>query len=70
MAFVETQTTKTLRHGSLQLLLGSQLVGVPALSLSAVNGFWGQSSVAFAANRLLAVELGSQRVAIHSERLG
>jgi hypothetical protein len=44
----------------LELLLGSQLVGVATLFLAAVGGTRGQTSIALAANHLFAVELAGQ----------
>ena len=46
--------------GLLQLLLGAELVGVPALLLAAVHGPGVQPRVALAADHLLAVELAGQ----------
>ena len=48
--------------GLLQLLLGSELVGVTALLLSAVSSSWGKSGVALSANHLVAVVLSGQNL--------
>lgn len=54
------QRQTTMVKPLLKLLLGSQLVGVTALSLSAVGGSGGKSGVALTADRLLTVELGGK----------
>mmetsp|Transcript_1681 Transcript_1681/g.4354 ORF Transcript_1681/g.4354 Transcript_1681/m.4354 type:complete len:163 (+) Transcript_1681:72-560(+) len=43
-----------------ELFLGSQLAGVPALFLAAVDGLRGKTSVALSADVLLAVELAGE----------
>ncbi|CCC14895.1 unnamed protein product [Sordaria macrospora k-hell] len=45
-----------------KLLLGAELVGVAALALAAVGGTRRETSVALAANHLVAVELRRQRL--------
>merc|ERR1712000_487259 len=47
-------------HRLFGLLLGSELVGVTALALTAVGGTRGETSVALAADHLVAVELGGE----------
>ena len=49
----------TITQSFSELLLGSDVGGVTALSLSAIGGFQGKSCVAFSANLLVAVEFFS-----------
>lgn len=51
---------KTSAQPLLYLLLGSELVGVPALLLAAVGGSRGQTGVALSADHLLTVVLGGE----------
>ncbi|KAH3664114.1 hypothetical protein OGAPHI_004828 [Ogataea philodendri] len=53
-------STSIIIYQLFKLLLWSQLVGVTALSLSAVGGSWWESSVTLSANGLLTVVFGSQ----------
>jgi len=56
----EPVTPQTVINRLFELLLGAELVGVTALALTAVGRTGGETSVALAADHLVAVELGGK----------
>ena len=52
--------TDCTENSALNLLLGSDITVVTALSLSAVGGLWRESGIAFSANLFLALELSGK----------